>query len=48
MCSIKATTAVENVASAVTNAKFIGGADSATDEVVLLHILQVPPPSPIT
>lgn len=39
--SIKASNAVENIADAVTHAKFIGGADSGNDEVVLLKILQV-------
>ncbi|VDN06562.1 unnamed protein product [Thelazia callipaeda] len=39
--SIKASNAVENIADAVTNAKFIGSADSGRDEVVLLRILQV-------
>ncbi|VDO34070.1 unnamed protein product [Brugia timori] len=39
--SIKASNAVENIADAVTHAKFIGSADSGRDEVVLLKILQV-------
>uniref|UniRef100_A0A8R1Y720 SEC7 domain-containing protein n=1 Tax=Onchocerca volvulus TaxID=6282 RepID=A0A8R1Y720_ONCVO len=39
--SIKASNAVENIANAVTHAKFIGSADSGRDEVVLLKILQV-------
>uniref|UniRef100_A0A0M3K5K3 Mitochondrial inner membrane protease subunit n=1 Tax=Anisakis simplex TaxID=6269 RepID=A0A0M3K5K3_ANISI len=39
--SIKASNAVENIADAVTHAKFIGSSDSSSDEVVLLKILQV-------
>lgn len=39
--SLKASNAVENIASAVTHAKFIGSADIGSDEVVLLKILQV-------
>ncbi|CAG9537440.1 unnamed protein product [Cercopithifilaria johnstoni] len=39
--SIKTSNAVENIADAVTHAKFIGSADSGRDEVVLLKILQV-------
>lgn len=41
ICSIKASNAVENIAGAVTHAKFIGSTDSGRDEVVLLKILQV-------
>ncbi|KHN78013.1 Golgi-specific brefeldin A-resistance guanine nucleotide exchange factor 1 [Toxocara canis] len=39
--SIKASNAVENIADAVTHAKFVGSSDSSSDEVVLLKILQV-------
>ncbi|KAM3724305.1 Golgi-specific brefeldin A-resistance guanine nucleotide exchange factor [Dirofilaria immitis] len=39
--SIKASNAIENIADAVTHAKFIGSTDSGRDEVVLLKILQV-------
>lgn len=32
---------MENIAEAVTHAKFVGSTDTASDEVVLLKILQV-------
>lgn len=39
--SLKASQAVENIAEAVTHAKFVGSSDTGSDEVVLLKILQV-------
>lgn len=39
--SMKAANAVESIADAVTHAKFVGGTDTGSDEVVLLKILQV-------